>query len=339
MSKGVVLPSASSELLPYLTSYQPNALCLTLTMHEFNFNNLAGGGWTETLDAMTDLDAWKSAPDLKTLFSLNRAYLRGEMDLHPAHPGGVDEETSGIKQSLLTMNEYSMFTFQGQPRNGSAGFIPPHCPCECGDEDINPTDTEAWCRSCAMPCCFDHEQWTEVRLLPFVQFCLPIGGEGIPTVAQAAEFARTLLQNHRLHTLISWPKDLEVPNKMEWRQADLSTATYIPQPDLDLFAHYTSKHGSSCAYKVRTAPSRVELAFKAGGWRTAGGRWSQVNDYHLLRPRVPNFFLGPEAKTIVFGVNSTTFEGVKDLETNILDIARQCGMSRCFPNPDIEEQV
>lgn len=62
----------------------------------------------------TDLDRWKTCPNLSALFQLNQDYLAGTLRIHPGHDGAVLENSAGVPDGLLEMNEYGMFTFQGQ---------------------------------------------------------------------------------------------------------------------------------------------------------------------------------------------------------------------------------
>ena len=73
------------------------------------------------------LREWTSAADLDKLFTLNKAYINGDLDLHPAHLVPLAGETQGLVKPLITMNEYGMFTFHGQPGVKSIGGLPPHC--------------------------------------------------------------------------------------------------------------------------------------------------------------------------------------------------------------------
>jgi hypothetical protein len=107
--------------------------------------------------------------------------------------------------------------------------------------------------------------------------------------------------------MVSWPKGLAPPSgRIEQTvfrliQADLTVAKqYIPEADLELFQHFKSRHGTSCAHQIATATSNEPER------RPFPKQWSQVNDYHLLRPRVPDFFIGSQAQTVVFGVNATS---------------------------------
>lgn len=296
------------------------------TMHYFQFD------LSDPIDVAKceQLKEWKTAPDLETLFALNQSFIRGELIIHPAHGRPLYPESKAMVQSLLRMNEYGMFTFQGQPHT-EGEIIPPH---EHGIEDfliIDPTDTEAWCRCCAVACDAEHSRWTEVRLLPFVQFCLPVDQSKTATVDQAMQFARTLLNDPRLHTMISWPEGLKLPDEdLPLARVDMrEAAKYISQSDLGLYWHSKSKHGSSCAHEIKIAASKGELG--EAEWKTARKKWSEVNDYHLLRPRVPKLFLGPFSKTIVFGVNAIRFDGgVKDLEGLLIETAQQCGFPQSF---------
>lgn len=57
-----------------------------------------------------------TAVDLRALFELNKAYITGNVMIHPAHSCPLWHETVGIAKVILEMNEYGLFTFQGQPR-------------------------------------------------------------------------------------------------------------------------------------------------------------------------------------------------------------------------------
>ena len=180
------------------------------------------------------------------------------------------------------------------------------------------------------------------RWLPFVQFYLPVDAEGTASLPVATDFARRLLNDTRLHTQVSWPKVLalseQVYASMRWAQADLTEAAkYIPQSDLDMYDHYKTRHGSSCAHEVRSAEKREDLPKVL--WSPTTCKWSEVNDYHLLRPREPELFLGPNSKTLVFHVNATSFDAVENLEKLLLQLAKQYGLPRCFPDCEDEKFV
>jgi hypothetical protein len=59
---------------------------------------------------------FKKAPDLPTLFRLNKQYTRGELTAHPAHNAPLYPETNSLAPASLEANEWGLGTFQGQPR-------------------------------------------------------------------------------------------------------------------------------------------------------------------------------------------------------------------------------
>ena len=233
------------------------------------------------------------------------------------------------------MNEHGLFTFQGQPRTNSTGdnhhkIKAPHSHDESKPRaPIEPTsEFTAFCRCCASPepCWGDCQKFCMVRQLPYIQFCVPVESKGTANLAHAYMLAEALCKDQRVHTMVSWPKDLTIfCDSIElfdipWVRADLTEAAkYIPEQDLAMYYHFKSRHGSSCAHEIKIAASADELAEK--DWQAVQeGKWSEVNDSHLLRPRVPGFFLGPGSKTIVFGVNAAKYEGgIEDIESYVLE--------------------
>ena len=118
-----------------------------------------------------------------------------------------------------------------------------------------------------------------------------------------------------------------------------SAEKYIAQEDLELFHHFRSRHGTSCPQEILstskpTTPGAYPIAPDQGesGWRSIREDWSQVTDYHLLLPPVPDFFIGPEAKTAVFGVNAVKWEGcIEDVENFVLDKVKALGLKKAYP--------
>ena len=109
-----------------------------------------------------------------------------------------------------------------------------------------------------------------------------------------------------------------------WVHADLTEAAkYIPEQDLAMYHHFKSKHGSSCAHEIKVAASPEGLAEVE--WKPVQeGKWNEVNDFHLMRPRVPDFFLGAGSKTVVFGVNPAKYDGgIEDIEAYVLEKVKQ----------------
>ena len=102
--------------------------------------------------------------------------------MHPAHPFPIQMETKSLEKALLAMNDYGLFTFQGQPQT-DGGFIIPPCTCEHKSEKddnvdkddnieedemlLEPTDDDPNCRVCGQPPQNEPDQWTEVRQLPY----------------------------------------------------------------------------------------------------------------------------------------------------------------------------
>ena len=162
------------------------------------------------------------------------------------------------------------------------------------------------------------------------QFCVPISRlAGTATINAVVNFAVELLEDKRLHTQISWPKDLELPACVPWTGAHTCRSSYIPSADLDKFAHFKSHHGSSCAHEMRTASSKADLV--GAKWIKTPGPISEVNDYHLLRPRMPEWFFGSEtSKNVVFGVNAVDWDDKLHLEEEILTNAKISRMPKCF---------
>lgn len=310
---------------------------------------------SQTYTKIVHLGLWKDAKDLKTIFDLNKLYISGQLTIHPGHGIPLYAESGCLQAKLLEMNEYGLFTFQGQPRTaaGEEEFKPPH-DHEDGrnpvmDKILEPSNTKAYCACCAcvLGCWADCSKSCYKRQVPYVQFCMPVDdeGDGLTTVC-AARLIEALLEDDRVHVQVSWPKGLDIlyMNVLrwgcKWTKADLTFAqTYIAQEDLDLFHHFKSLHGNSCPQEilttsVATAPGAwsTEPDMADAGWRPIREDWSQVNDYHLLLPRVPDFFLGPGAKTVVFGVNAVKWDGgIEDMETFILNKVKALGLKKIYP--------
>jgi hypothetical protein len=92
---------------------------------------------------VVQLNLWKNAANLKTLFGLNKLHISGQLTVHPAHDIPLYAESASLKQELLELNEYGHFTFQGQPRTepGEEELMGPHAHDQV--ESIEPTETRA----------------------------------------------------------------------------------------------------------------------------------------------------------------------------------------------------
>ena len=285
---------------------------------------------------IVQLELWKNAPDLKTLFNLNKLYIAGDLRIHPAHAIPLYAESAGLKRSLIELNEYGLFTFQGQPRkkSGKDEIKKPHTHDKEGDgrdAPINPTEMHVYCRCCSgiIGCWAECDKLSMLRQLPYIQFCLPVEGPGTATFVHAYRLAEALVADERVHTMVSWPKGLDIfTDSIErfnvgWVRADLTEAKkYIPEEDLAAFHHFKSKQGTSCTHEMISGATSVD--FITAEWRPVHDEWSEANDYHLMRPRVPGFFLGPGCKTVVFGVNAVSWDdGVESLEALIMEKVKE----------------
>ena len=304
-------------------------------VHRFNHDVGTEEGQTK----MEQLPLWKKAKDLEALFSLNYRFLRGELRIHAAHGRPLYDETAGVCQGLIALNEYGMFTFQGQPKVNEKALAPHE---QHVLENIQPTETEAWCRCCAYGRCYaDCSRWSHKRLLPFLQFCVPVEREGTVSAANALVLAKSLLRDERIHTMVSWPKHLEIHGQdarsydVPWTNADLKEAKkYIPEADLDEYNHFKSVHHTSSAHEIRSADSEWGLKWKQFEKLED---WPEVNDYHLMSGRVPDWFLGRESRTVIIGVNAVFYTGkkaVENIEALVLEKARMAGFGKVFPDPD-----
>ena len=126
----------------------------------------------------------------------------------------------------------------------------------------------------------------------------------------------------------------------KWTKADLTSAEkYITQEDLDLHHHFKSLHGTSCPQQILSCSMAAlpeeyprELLETKTGWRPIREDWSEVNDYHLLLPRVPDFFPGPGATTVVFGANAVKWKGgIEDMEDFVLEKVKALGLKKPYP--------
>ena len=282
-----------------------------------------------------ELHKWIKARDLKTLFELNKGHITGDIFLHPAHACPLWNETDKISKGILDMNEYGLFTFQGQPRTAATKTKHGQILSPLGDfpgyekNDIDPAEV---CRTCAhgWNC---REDFVEIRQTAYVQFCLPIEEGMTATSEQVQEFICKLLKDEDLHVLISLPKDVEVPNDstpMCWTTASLESSEYVPKYDLNLYHHYTSNHATtSCCHEVRIASERCLLRHKE--WRPASGPWSEVNDYHLIRRRMPRWFFDSPIPPVVVGVHMINRDDRRNLEKLVCGVSQQCAFPRCFP--------
>ena len=292
------------------------------------------------------LAQWATAPNLETLFDLNMQYINGKLLLHPAHPRGLHLESKHVAEPLLKMNEYGMFTSQGQPRTEGGDLMHPYV----GEVEMPPAGSEfrwtypselaeqrAICRTCFRRTYARSPELKEARQMPYVQFCMPVQPHKTATLMQIQSFIRTLLSaTTHIHMQVSWPKGIfpapeeEYSGPMPWVEADVTTAGYIPKEDLDMYFHFKSPSGTSCAHENRTIGEQPE---ECGDWSAAPGPWSEVNDFHLLKPRMPEWFLGSTSPTVVFGVNALSCSGgcIEGLEECLVDAAKMCGLPRCFP--------
>ena len=304
---------------------------------------------------LVQLELWKDAPDFKTLFNLNKLYIAGELTIHPAHGIPLYAESANLKRTLVKMNEHGLFTFQGQPRRvckGKNEIKLPHTHDKDGSESsipIEPSEMKAYCRCCAgiTGCWADCDKISMMRQLPYIQFCVPVESEGTATFVHAYQLAEALCKDERVHTMVSWPKGLDIfADSIEcfdagWTRADLTEARkYIPEEDLAAFHHFKSKHGTSCAHEMISRATLVD--FITAEWRPVHDEWSEANDYHLMRPRVPGFFLGPGCKTVVFGVNAVSWDdGVESLEALIMEKVKEFKFRptfKTFSNFEHEEE-
>ncbi|KAK5744620.1 hypothetical protein LTR17_002015 [Elasticomyces elasticus] len=262
---------------------------------------------------------WTDALDLETLIQLNTEYIKGESRIHPAHSHHIDPETKDISSSLLQMNQNGLLTFQGQPQDNGSGPKPPSTVWKC-DLGVTINNPEA-CLFCGRSCSGYYVQWTERRKLAYVQFTLSIDHRKGITTATVKDFAARLLQDERIHALISWPRDIALPSTMFYVNANISTARYIPPHYLDMYQHIKSAHGTSCAYEIREAGLESDLS--QAKWEQESGIWSEVNDYHLLEPRMPEWFFPSDAtKPFVFGVNAIEHAIELDIQLLILEAAK-----------------
>ncbi|KAK3630270.1 methylenetetrahydrofolate reductase (NAD(P)H) met13 [Elasticomyces elasticus] len=268
---------------------------------------------TPTSEQKDQLMLWTDAPDLETLFRLNTEYIEGQLNIHPAHSEPVDPETKGISSSLLQMNQFGLFTFQGQPYGNGGSPQPPNTVPMC---DSLGTNNPQACRYCAQRYSRNYTKWTEQRQLAYVQFCVVIGGS--IDAATVETFADRLLQDKRVHTLISWPKSIALPLAVLHDNADLSSARYIPARYLESYKHIKSTHGTSCADQIRTADT--ESGLTEASWDHLSGIWPEVNDYHLLEPGMPEWYFHSNAtKPFVFGVNAIEHDIELDIQLLILE--------------------
>ena len=111
----------------------------------------------EELDIkLLQLEFWEHAPDLSTLFGLNKSYINGSLIIHPGHAVPLYAESKALKRKLIELNEHGLFTFQGQPKT-KGEYKGPHSHDEDGDDcdvKIDLTEWKAYCRCCAgMPKC------------------------------------------------------------------------------------------------------------------------------------------------------------------------------------------
>lgn len=200
----------------------------------------------------------------------------------------------------------------------------------------------SYCRHCAHAHCYNHPYlWSQVRQLAYIQFCLPVDSEGTASSLQAWHLLAILTKDPRIFTLFAWPKDLPVTETEEVRvkrgRANLRVAkTYVPQSDLEEYEHFKSE-GKLLTHGLRVGATEAEL--EHAQWFPAKEGWSDVCDYHILRPRVPDGFLGRGPKTIVVGVFLKQFAGLGEgsLQRYVLLQAKKAGFPKAFPVEGKEE--
>ncbi|KAK5717041.1 hypothetical protein LTR15_008929 [Elasticomyces elasticus] len=301
------------------SSRQPSTRFKIHKMHNFT---------TPDSEQRAQLMLWAKAPDLETLIQLNTKYIKGGLRIHPAHSHDIDPETNDISSSLLQMNQNGLLTFQGQPQDNGSGPKPPNTVLKC-DLGVTANNPEA-CLFCGRSCSGHYVQWTERRKLAYVQFTLSIDHRRGSTTATVKDLAARLLQDERIHALISWPRDIALPSTMSYVNANISTARYIPPHYLDVYQYIKSAHGTSCAYEIREAGSQSDLSHAK--WEQESGVWSEVNDYHLLEPRMSTWFFPSDAtKPFVFGVNAIDHDIELDVQLLILEAAKASILAGSLP--------
>lgn len=284
----------------------------------------------------------RTAPDLSSLLTTNAEGCANSLQNLSLKGVLPKDEAKRLRDRWLEMNKLGMLIFSDQPRLMEQPLPPhEHTFLERFEEKlILPSDEKAYCHRCALGACpADSEQWSQVRLLPMVQFCLLTNPMGMPTPFQVLKFAKALCEDKNIVTRVSWPKRLkgcldpkDTARKVEvaWVEANLREARrYIPQKDLEGWFHFKGKHGSCSIVDVRSAESEEKL--EKAEWRPAKEQVSEVNDTHLITPRMPEWFLGRDAATVVFGVSAAQFRsglkgnGIGDIEGIILRKAEEMG--------------
>lgn len=211
--------------------------------HKFDLSASDPSTYTKTVH----LSLWKNARDLRTLFELNKLFISGQLTIHPAH--GIPA-LRGVGAPA------------GQPA-GNERVRPLHLPRPAAHgSGRRRTQTRALprrracCCCCAglVGCCWAAPEACArdafKRHWPYTQFCVPVEQGGLTAVC-ATRLAQTLLEDERVHVVVSWPKGLELlyqgseEGSFPWVPGDLeATRTYTPPDDLELLCHFRSRRGA-----------------------------------------------------------------------------------------------
>ena len=290
------------------------------------------------IDQKEVLQQWKDAPDYETLIDMNKQYIRGDLCIHAAHSKPVAKETSDVTKGLINLNTFGLMTFQGQPR--TKGMIVPTTRHHHHALSHKKVMDASWCRTCAIKLCHP-TMFSEIRQTAYIQLVIHIPKATGPEIPRNyISFIHGLMMTKNIHTMVSWPKNVPLPPDFMlkyWKEADLSTALYISEADLDMFKHFKSEHGTSCAHQVRRASCMHRLQKKE--WANESSKWSEVNDFHLLRERTPDWLFGPMTATIVVGVNVIDWEDETNLEDLIVFAAKVSGFERRYVSPNDEDSI
>lgn len=297
-------------------------------------------------NARKQLGPWMTATAFDDLLAMNTSYPKGGMIVHPGHgeaqlPGKVAQA-----EQLIETNTYGILTSQSQPwsAGGDGEVMGPAGEGHFLPREPDSLDRAAHCRWCNMVF-MDPDVWLVRRQLPVIQFCVLARPDDVndKTVGQATALAQTLLRDKRSHTQVSWPLPLPLPQHMPWREADLSQSSYAPKYDRDMFHHFKSLHGTSCSDECRRAAAKDGLAYAE--WLpsqdlelTQAASGAETNVYHLIRPRMPRWFLSPhhQPHPVVCGVNLNDHADKLDVGKVVVEHAKKVGIEQRFDVGEVE---
>lgn len=247
--------------------------------------------------------AHDKVPNLSTLFNLNKAYLKGELEYSPSQQLILQSETSKLLAPLIRLNEYGMFTWSSQPPDDDVGMVHDYLG-RFGR--AGPTTG-----------------WYHVRQRPYVAFDVPQQRALTASPRVLRRFADKLLRHPDVYSTVGFPVGMKwhefkkSPGSGYW-DVEFRTETSLPGPEIPS----TEWKFAATKEQLDSAPAITHLvhsdrSFLCDAWGAA---------------------TTTKCTPIAVEVSARSWESTVDLIALVERLAVEAGITRVFAeDPDVED--